>query len=206
MGWTSEPVRYWTKKNGKRVADRKQHVHDIVCAGGRYEILTEALYGSTWYGAIREKPEDACGIAMPSSPVFACIILTHVREGMFSYKIMDEAMGPCYYDCPAHVLKILSPTDNAYALEWRRACTEKRKAKRDPGRPANLSIGTMIEIDTKDGPKRYTKMAPMYQFKTPFWMAEDCCSYLPKNRIPKNFRVVAAWPGEKRTEVRPCTY
>ena len=40
------------------------------------------------------------------------------------YKDMDETEGPYAYECPERILKLLTATENAYALEWRRKCWE----------------------------------------------------------------------------------
>lgn len=48
----------------------------------------------------------------------------------FGYKDMPEDMGPIAHNCPERILNLLTPTDNEYALEWRRKCwvnIEKRK-------------------------------------------------------------------------------
>jgi hypothetical protein len=47
----------------------------------------------------------------------------------FSYKVMEEGLGPFYYDCPESVLDKLSPTDNERALRWREACRKTNEAK-----------------------------------------------------------------------------
>ena len=57
-------------------------------------------------------------------------------------KTMDETMGPFYYDCPKRILKMLSPTDNEAALEWRRKCAESGKK---PG-VTKLPVGTRLRL------------------------------------------------------------
>ena len=37
-------------------------------------------------------------------------------------KDMDESEHPYYYDCPARILDLLSPTDDPNALRWRESC------------------------------------------------------------------------------------
>jgi len=65
--------------------------------------------------------------ALLNRPVFAIICLVRwapkARNGEnFGYKDLSENMGPCECRCPASVLDLLGPTENAYALEWRQAC------------------------------------------------------------------------------------
>ena len=57
--------------------------------------------------------------------VFVVICLLEYRPKdywNFGYKDMDETMGPCYYNCPEKILRILSPTTNEYAIKWRKKC------------------------------------------------------------------------------------
>lgn len=54
------------------------------------------------------------------------VMLTSTRNGTeFAYKDMDETCGPCAYDCPESILKLLSPTDSQWANEWREKCRAK---------------------------------------------------------------------------------
>jgi len=46
----------------------------------------------------------------------------------FSYKIMHESMHPFCYDCPNKILNVLSPTEEKYALAWRQANSQKKRA------------------------------------------------------------------------------
>jgi len=56
---------------------------------------------------------------------------------------MTETMGPYQYDCPERILKLLTPTDNEYALKWRERCWENiRKRKSRP----RLTEGAVIEF------------------------------------------------------------
>ncbi|WP_339454568.1 DUF6927 domain-containing protein, partial [Pseudomonas sp. EA_5y_Pfl2_R50] len=49
---------------------------------------------------------------------------------------LDESMGPCEDNCPAHILDLLTPTDKEYAIDWRRRCRanlERRTRKIEDG-------------------------------------------------------------------------
>lgn len=66
--------------------------------------------------------------------VFAVVcLLDYPRDSYFNfgYKAISEEMGPYYYNCPAKILNLLTPTANQTALEWRRRCQEfaEKKAK-----------------------------------------------------------------------------
>lgn len=59
--------------------------------------------------------------------IFAIVCLVRwnprAKDGyIFSYKDMEESMGPCEADCPASILDLLTPTDKEYALDWRARC------------------------------------------------------------------------------------
>lgn len=129
MGWTSQRANFY--KNG--TVDRKAEMDSIFkeedSANGEfhYKTLKSAIVGSTYYAAI-EKTNNKTG----KKEVFAVICLTSVSNDPyynFSYKDMDETMGPYKYDCPSSILKLLTPTENKYAKEWREKCNENIKKK-----------------------------------------------------------------------------
>ena len=137
MGWTSYNASFY--KNGS--IDRKAEC-DSYWSGNndQYTVLKSAMVGSTYYAAIRvnKKPvrdeeghivKDASGNwimqEVQDPAVFAAVFLTSTNMKdyyNFSYKDMDEAVLPGCYDCPAGILKLLTPTDNELALEWRAMC------------------------------------------------------------------------------------
>ena len=119
MGWTSTHLPHRTK------------ILDYLTApsfwGPKYTVLKATLVKrNTAYMAIRYKHED-------KDFVFAAIYLVRYAPKSYHnliYKEMDETVGPGYCECPESVLDLLTPTDNKYALEWRKACREyhaKRK-------------------------------------------------------------------------------
>lgn len=136
MGWTSYRASHW--KNGK--IDRKAEVRDYFnnsIQQGIDEIVKDTMKGSVYYGAIRRKKyydkESKRWQPLPQDKqyVYAVVFLTSVSKWEFAYKGMDETVGPCYYECPENILKLLSETDNQCALEWRKKCHEaKERLKR----------------------------------------------------------------------------
>ena len=145
------------------------------------------MRGSTYYAAIRRTDKET-----GESHVFGCVCLTSVDMKdyfNFSYKDMEESMGPYNYDCPASILDLLSPTDNEYALNWRQKCREKKSSKNTLGK---LPVGTVIEYALGDQTYRLEKRAPNFQFKTPWWYRAANNTYVPKARIPQTFQVVSA--------------
>ncbi|MDX3911143.1 MAG: hypothetical protein QHC67_15185 [Sphingobium sp.] len=86
------------------------------------KVLASSCPGNRVYYAAAQVLTD--GIA---GEVFAIVCLVRWnprdKEGyIFGYKDMDETMGPCEDQCPRHILDLLTPTDKAYALDWRRRC------------------------------------------------------------------------------------
>lgn len=156
MGWTTtykpkgEPVLDFFMRNGVlRWGDDNPNT---------YRVLDSALVNmSTFYAAV-EQVNKATG----ERRVWAAVILVRFgrdpynRDNNFSWKDMDETMGPCESHCPERILKLLTPTDNEYALGWRKACwanIEKRKARK------NLPVGTVL----KYGKYVLTIEGPAYQ-------------------------------------------
>jgi hypothetical protein len=86
-------------------------------------ILDSALVvGLTTYYAAAQVTRDGKG-----GEVFAvvCLIRWNPRNRNgehFGYKDIDETMGPSEDDCPERILRLLTSSDNEYALQWRRRC------------------------------------------------------------------------------------
>ncbi|WP_285905118.1 hypothetical protein [Pseudodesulfovibrio pelocollis] len=60
--------------------------------------------------------------------VFAVLVLYEwTQDGRlnFLYKVMDETVGPFYYDCPSRILNLLTDTEYPEAITWRKQCRMK---------------------------------------------------------------------------------
>lgn len=165
MGWTSYRATHY--KNGK--IDRKAECDAYFLEGlnrGHFDVIKSSMVGSTYYAAIkplkRGGAKDENGkyiyVDIPEEEqyVFAVVFLTSTDMKdyfNFSYKDMDESMGPYQYDCPKGILDVLTPTENEMANEWRKLCYENLKAKRNPNGLNKLPVGSVIKIklgcDTK---------------------------------------------------------
>lgn len=171
MGWTGT----WIGR-GRRSVNRKEMVEKEINTKC-YDILKSRMVGSTYYAALKEKGKER---------VFALVVLTSIKDGYFYTKIMDESVGPCYYDCPESIMKLLTETEYEYAKNWRKLVEEKRN-KPDLNK---LPIGTMIAWTTHDGKERKAyKHEAACQFKRPFWMIVGERKYISKKYIPCNFTV-----------------
>ncbi len=85
------------------------------------QVVKSTLRGTTYYAAC--ELIDTGKAARTIAVICNVKINPAARDGLtLGYKDMSEDMGPYNYDCPASILDLLSPTDNAYALEWRQKC------------------------------------------------------------------------------------
>jgi hypothetical protein len=110
MGWTGYPN------------DRRETVdivrEELVGYSDRYKVVAHS--GAKHW--VLENTED--------NKRYAVVVLCKRRDGMLFTKVMDESMGPCYYDFPERFLNLLSDTDNEYAVEWRQAVREYHASKK----------------------------------------------------------------------------
>ena len=157
MGWTSYHVTpVYNPKTKRKKIDRKAECDShLNCDAiswpdgkviGKYEVLKSRMVSTTYYAAVK-KTIFATANEPETSKVFAAIFLTSVNMKdyhNFSYKDMDESVGPFQYDCPKNILDLLSPTDNEFALEWRRKCYERIEKKKDPTSLQNLPVGSVV--------------------------------------------------------------
>lgn len=202
MGWTSYCAQ--TKyKNGKIIIDRKEECDNIFNQDmvtydsdkviGKYEVLKSAMVGSTYYAAVK-RTKFATDTEKENSIVFAaiCLTSTNLKDYYnFSYKDMDETCGPYQCDCPKGILDLLTPTDHEYANEWRQACYENLKKKKEKDSLSKLPIGSVIKYTRGDGIEKVLyKHDAAYQFKRPFWMLADNSGYVSVKYIPNNYEVI----------------
>lgn len=133
MGWTG----YWATeyKNGKinRRAECRKYFDRNAQWG---TLLKDAMVGSTWYGAVRHTE---------TGKVFGMVMRTSVNGDEFCYKEMDETEGPFYYDCPESILKLLSPTDDERANEWRTKCKQRKELQKTINKARIIDIEYLFD-------------------------------------------------------------
>ena len=150
------------------------------------------MVGSTYYGAIQRlvkyagNNEKGERIYVPRSEneksIFAAIFLTSTDAKdyyNFSYKEMDETVGPCYYDCPKGILDLLTPTNNEWANNWRTKCREQLEKKKNPNSLNKLPEGTVIQVTMPFDTRRYregdvVKLTKAKWGKRCKWFASSC--------------------------------
>lgn len=157
MGWTSYHATHY--KKGR--IDRKAECDAYFMEGlnrGYYDVLKSSMVGSVYYAAVKplqKYSKDDTGneiivdIPLNEQMVFGVVFLTSTDSKdyfNFSYKEMDETVGPFCYDCPKGILDLLSPTDNEYANDWRTKCREHLNKKKNPNSLSKLPIGTIIQV------------------------------------------------------------
>ena len=196
MGWTSYHATHY--KNGS--VDRKAECDAYFLEGlnrGHFRVEKSTMVGSVYYAAVTSLTKYIGNNHYEELPIgeqytFAVVFLTVVNNKdyyNFSYKDMDESYGPFYYDCPESILKLVSPTTNECALEWREKCREhnrKRKLLK------KLPVGTVIEFEFHGWPKQFVLHAPAYQFTKPFWYSTEARKYIKASQIPDSYRIVEA--------------
>ena len=162
MGWTTcLYASNWKYVNGRRIVDRKKEC-DQICTWERKEsekgfdgriyppmkdtVLKSAMVGSIYYAAVRREK------AGEEPYVWAAVFKTCGKSShdgtIWGYKDMSEDMNPFFYDCPAGILALLTPTDSEGANEWRRLCrerlaekaAERKNGPKPPFVPAGVSV------------------------------------------------------------------
>jgi hypothetical protein len=164
MGWTSYHASHY--KNGKvdRIAEVKDYLGGTD-AKDNLSVLAISQRGSVVYAAVKDNIRDV---------VFAAVILTSINMKdyyNFSYKSMEESSGPAEANCPQKILNLLSPTDNEFAIHWRKRCRENiEKAKEKKTNPLslkNLPINSVISMPYwKGGTKTLKKIVWGFEGKT----------------------------------------
>lgn len=119
MGWIA-----YHRPDGEN--DREQFQRELF-TNTDDEIVKCASKNNVFYAAVRTES---------TGEVRALVVLMrHVsgeRNFNFNYKDLEESAGPVAAEAPAEVLDALTPTDNEYALDWRKRCRENLIAKQPP--------------------------------------------------------------------------
>lgn len=199
MGWTSYHANHYYK-NG--TINRKAECDAYFTKGlneSHFAVVKSTMKGSVYYAAVKtllrltnnNKYEP---IPESEQKIWAVVMLTSTNAKdyyNFSYKIIDETCGPCETECPESILRLLSGTDNEYALNWRNRCYENIQKKKEKKTLATLPIGTKIQYTQGERIRTLVKHPAAYQFKRPFWMLEDQTSYIPQKYIPDDFIIIS---------------
>jgi hypothetical protein len=74
--------------------------------------------------------------------IVALVYLLQYGRGYynFTYKSLDESMGPSESECPERILDLLTSTDHEYAVEWRARCRRNIAVRR------SVKKGTVVKF------------------------------------------------------------
>ena len=166
MGWLEYRADHY--KNGK--VDRKAEMdskYNWEDESRKVEVLKSSMVGSTYYAAVRSFNKEN-GFECITAAV--CLTSTNNKNYYnFAYKDMDESMGPYKYDCPKGILDLLSPTENEYALEWRKQCYENLAKKKNPNGFNKLPVGTIIKVVMPFDTKYFSEGQEVRLYKRTKW-------------------------------------
>ena len=125
MGWLFMP---FTSMGGHRTAKAYldaqltyEHPQEDGTTRGLRVLASSCPGNRTYYAAAQELVDGKPGSVL----AIVCLVRWNPRSRdghQFGYKDMSENMGPCEADCPGAILDLLTPTENAYALDWRERC------------------------------------------------------------------------------------
>lgn len=104
-----------------------------------YKVLATAFVKLTDFYAAVERVNKATGEREVWAAVIKCSFVRDQHYN-FCHKDMDETMGPYLRNCPEHILDLLTPTENDYALSWRASCREVIAAKKAKGKVGPGSV------------------------------------------------------------------
>jgi hypothetical protein len=115
MGWTSmaKPDNFNTKKFFEQEFNTDKHL-----------VLDCKVKNRVAYIALKNLEENK---------VVAMVCILEFKNGEFAYKDMDETVGPCYYECPESILKLLTEPLNDYSKAWREKCWQRINNKLEKG-------------------------------------------------------------------------
>ena len=115
MGWTETN---WTK--GTKVKDWFKENYNQETDKVKQTVLDAALVARTEAFAAIERINKETGERQVLMAVVIMKFYPKAHYYNFAYKSMDETCGPYIYRCPKRLMKLLTPTDNEYALNWRK--------------------------------------------------------------------------------------
>lgn len=130
MGWDGR----YTSKTPKTVCD-EQNTYSNEHSTSR--VLASTLVRFREYYAAVEVVIHATGERI----VYADMTIVERRDGKVWTKSMSEDMGPCYHNCPARILDLLTETKDETAKEWREKC---RYAAVRHAQTAKLKVGDKV--------------------------------------------------------------
>ena len=113
MGWTTP----WDNQYRSTVVENI--IGDIKLHGGEVLCKRTTNFGRSLWLTIKS----------PGGPSYVCLFLLRSHEGEWSYKDVDESMGPYQSNCPLSIIEAADPPCNQFATEWREKVVAYHKRK-----------------------------------------------------------------------------
>lgn len=134
MGWTST-------RRDKGLTNAEYFQRQLFPSGNSLILPGSATIGGTFYAAVKTVGSEHGTVG----EVWALVVLTQWSRDWFNftYKEMDETVGPGVHEAPLPLLNKLTPTNHEYAQEWRREC--RRNGERRA--LANNALKSLAEGD-----------------------------------------------------------
>lgn len=138
MGWDGVKInKSLTKK------EIKAYLDDL------YEPLDSEMVYDVWYGAVPYQKNKKSKIEVFGLVVFISI---DKKEKILWTKEVSEDMGPCSFDCPERIIKLLTPTKDEFSNSCRETCLyySKKHSTKKKGkvRLEDMQKVTEYDIDT----------------------------------------------------------
>ena len=112
MGWLSYGV-----SGDFGLKDVKEEIERNLEGRNMKTLYTSVKLGEA-YSAIELTQNDGSTVVIAT----ICLWKYNKKSGEFAIKVMDETVGPAYYNPTAKLLKMVTPTGNDYANDWRYKC------------------------------------------------------------------------------------
>lgn len=189
MGWDgSIPTNF---KNGR--VDKKAELDSRYTWENDTEkcsVKKSKMVGSEYYAAI-----EYHNFEKSIYEVIGLVALTRMSDGYLMAKTMEETVGPCYYDCPTDILDLLTPTENEYALKWRKKCRENAIRPKLTDLKAGTIITFVSPFDTKHNRKGdivqlEKRSQSNHKRKSYKWIHLGQFAYWPAKMIPTEFVIL----------------
>lgn len=139
MGWTTTDIPY-----GLKMTEVLKRKYTWESEHHSFKVLESSLVKlHTWYAAIERKEKGSNNLEVVAAVV---LVRKSPRYPEFSYKAMDEHAGPVERECPEKILKLLTPTTNQYATQWRADCWNNiQKRKNNKNKPLKTGYHIVFE-------------------------------------------------------------
>lgn len=198
MGWLSYTIHTSPKKEMDRIyGDFKANTFEVTENGKTFQrtsqMLRSFLYGNEYYGAIKvidHLPEGDKEWVTAAVDKIWYSPRSYKTEN-FGYKPMGESMGPYLNHCPKTILGLLTPTENEYAIEWRKRQWDRiHKTESLNKLPVGAKIKVKAPNDLLSGAKRGDEiiLTKACQWKRKIWY--DGFYRWPMDLIPNDYEII----------------